>query len=46
MIVTNSIDQTKNITLSNKIEVIKIDLLIAEVINCLITGDSISQFFK
>jgi ribose-phosphate pyrophosphokinase len=45
MIITNSIDQTNNILSCDKIEVIKIDNLIADVINCLITGDSISQFF-
>jgi ribose-phosphate pyrophosphokinase len=45
MIVTNSINQNNNLQLSSKIEVIPIDNLMADVINCLITGKSISQFF-
>ena len=46
MIVTNSINQNNNLRLSSKIEVIPIDNLMADVINCLITGESISQFFQ
>ena len=46
MIITNSIDQTNNISLCDKIEIIKIDHLMAKVINSLMTGDSISQLFQ
>jgi ribose-phosphate pyrophosphokinase len=45
MIVTNSVDQTYNLTASNKIDIIPIDNLMSQVINCLNTGESISQLF-
>ena len=45
MIVTNSIDQTKNLEMCDKLEIIKIDQLMAQVISCLSTGESISQLF-
>ena len=45
VIVTNSVNQTKNINLSDKIDVITIDKLMAQVNNCLNTGESISQLF-
>jgi ribose-phosphate pyrophosphokinase len=46
MIVTNSVDQTRNITISNKLDIIPIDNLMSQVINCLNTSESISQLFN
>jgi len=46
MIITNSIDQTCNLKLSNKIDLIPIDNLMSQVIHCLNTGESISQLFN
>ena len=46
IIVTNSINQDANKRKCKKLEVIEIDLLMAQVINCLNTGESISQLFK
>ena len=46
IIVTNSINQDLNKSKCKKLEVIEIDLLMAQVINCLNTGESISQLFK
>ena len=46
IIVTNSICQEKNVQLCSKLEIIPIDKLIANVMNCLINGESISQFFR
>ncbi len=45
MIVTNSVDQTHNLIISNKLDIIPIDNLMSQVINCLNTGESISQLF-
>lgn len=46
MIVTNSICQEKNLQQCSKLEIIPIDKLMANVMNCLINGESISQFFR
>ena len=46
VIVTNSIDQQTNEKMCSKLETIKIDNLISQVVNCLNTGESISQLFN
>ena len=46
LIVTNSVSQKNNIRICEKITVIPIDYLLSKVINCLNTGESISQLFK
>ena len=45
IITTNSINQEINKCKCKKLEVIEIDLLMGQVINCLNTGESISQLF-
>lgn len=46
IITTNSIDQKFNATICDKINIIPIDKMMSQVINCLDTGESISQLFK
>ena len=46
IIVTNSVDQNNNIKKCRKLGVINIDTLMTQVINCLNTGESISQLFQ
>ena len=45
IITTNSINQELNKCNCKKLEIIEIDLLMGQVINCLNTGESISQLF-
>lgn len=45
VIITNSIDQNKNIEKTNKIDVISLDDLLSQVITRLVNGNSLSELF-
>ena len=46
MIVTNTLEQQNKISQCNKIEIIDISNLLAEVIKCILNGNSISNLFR
>ena len=46
MIVTNTLDQSENLKKCNKIEIVDISNLLAKIMKCILSGDSISNFFR